>query len=483
MKKLLLIMLLLLALLLVSCDGETPSESLPSESVPEVSTHVCDFSGEPEYDENGHFVTCECGEVSRNEHEFEDLEIIKEATCVEEGSKTVKCKDCKYQKTVTIPKLEHTTVKYDEVPATCLKEGVSSYERCDICDIDIGKTVIPKLEHDFEDDYCTVCESHKSIEYITFELTEYGWVAVGKPYDGNIREITELIIPTHTDQGEKVVGIEKLVPSYLGNCSWENLKKVVIPDGIKYVFKDAFSGCYYLEEVVFLSAPSTEVEIHGSPFYHCNKLKEIKWPEKFVLKDAKECFYLNKKLKSIEIPEGTTTLWMGLFNGCISLRKVKIPDTVTTAESMVFEDCYSLTDVDLGDGLTMISNRMFRWCSALESIDIPDSVTSIGVDAFEGCDKLKSIVIPDNVTIIMEYAFSGCDELEEVVIPAGIQEMCGGMFAGCHKLKEIKYKGTVEQWKNIFDDYGSTNPYSSMNKLFGGTGVERIICSDGVIEL
>ena len=53
MKKLLIIALLLLALLLVSCDGETPSESLPSESAPEVSTHVCDFSGEPEYDENG----------------------------------------------------------------------------------------------------------------------------------------------------------------------------------------------------------------------------------------------------------------------------------------------------------------------------------------------------------------------------------------------------------------------------------------------
>ena len=51
MKKLLIIALLLLAFVLVSCDGETPSESLPSESVPEVSTHVCDFSGRVKYDE------------------------------------------------------------------------------------------------------------------------------------------------------------------------------------------------------------------------------------------------------------------------------------------------------------------------------------------------------------------------------------------------------------------------------------------------
>ncbi|MBQ6905449.1 MAG: leucine-rich repeat domain-containing protein [Clostridia bacterium] len=475
MKKLLLIILLLLALPLVSCDGETPSESLPSESVPEVSTHVCDFSGRVKYDENGHFVTCECGEVSRNEHEFEDLEIIKEATCVEEGSKTVKCKDCKYQETVTIPKLEHTTVKYDEAPATCLKEGVSSYERCDICDIDIGKTAIPKLEHDFEDDYCTVCESHKSIEYITFELTEYGWVAVGKPYDGNIREITELIIPTHTDQGEKVVGIEKLVPSYLGNCSWENLKKVVIPDGIKYVFKDAFSGCYYLEEVVFLSDPSTEVEIHGSPFYHCNELKEIKWPEKFVLKDAERCFYLNKKLKSIEIPEGTTTLWGYLFKDCISLRSVKIPDTVTTAGTWVFNNCYSLKEVDLGNGITNLSYEMFKGCSALETIVIPDSVTYIDRSVFYGCDELKNVVLSKNLKTLNDRAFTACTSLESITIPKSVEYLGSAIFENCNSLKEINYEGTIEEWNNI--------PHVDKKSVLSGSKVEKIICSDGVIEL
>ena len=118
MKKLLIIALLLLAFALVSCDGETPSESLPSESVPEVSTHVCDFSGKVEYDENGHFVTCECGEVSRKEHEFEDLEIIKEATCVEtEGAKkvmlftTATCPNCK----IAASLLDKSGVEFEKV--------------------------------------------------------------------------------------------------------------------------------------------------------------------------------------------------------------------------------------------------------------------------------------------------------------------------------------------------------------------------------
>ena len=434
MKKLLIIALLLLAFVLVSCDGETPSESLPSESAPEVSTHVCDFSGEPEYDENGHFVTCECGEVSRNEHEFEDLKIIKEATCVKEGSKTVKCKNCKYQETVAIPKLEHTKTKIDEVSATCVKEGVSAYEHCDICNIDIGKTVLPKVEHDYkEDHYCTICGGH---EYITFKSTTYGMVAVKK--NGiDTEDLTELIVPTHTEDGIRVIGIEKL--------NFSNMKKVTIPDGIKYIFDDAFSNSNYLEEVVFLSESTTAVEIHKRAFYGCRGLKKITFPKNCVFVKAHHTFSLNKSLKTIDIPDGIETLGEFTFWGCILLEKVTIPDSVKTVERDVFKDCYSLKEVDLGNGITELSREMFMGCSALETIVIPDSVTRI-------CDKV----------------FYGCDNLKTVVLPKSLTELSSLAFYACISLKEIKFEGTIEEWKSK-DFY-----------VYSG---ERIICSDGVIEL
>ena len=433
MKKLLIIALLLLAFALVSCDGETPSESAP-----EVSTHVCDFSGWVEHDENGHFVTCECGEVSRSEHEMEDVSVTKQATCVEEGTKETKCKNCKYTKEEVIPKLEHTKTKIDEVSATCVKEGVSAYEHCDICNIDIGKTVLPKVEHDYkEDHYCTICGGH---EYITFKSTTYGMVAVKK--NGiDTEDLTELIVPTHTEDGIRVIGIEKL--------NFSNMKKVTIPDGIKYISDDAFSNCNYLEEVVFLSESTTAVEIHGGihggAFYGCIRLKKITFPENCVFVEPKHTFSLNKSLKTIDIPDGTETLGERMFWGCISLEKVTIPDSVKTVDRYVFEDCYSLKEVDLGNGITELSYEMFKGCSALESIVIPDSVTEISYKVFYGCDNLKTVVLPKSLTKLDSLA-----------------------FYACISLKEIKFEGTIEEWKS---------------KNFYVAGIERIICSDGVIEL
>ena len=148
MKKLFLLVLFLVAILLVSCNTETPSES---------DAHVHDFSGELKYDENGHYTTCECGEVSRSEHVEGESREIKKATCISEGSKYFVCKECGYHGTVTLPKTEHEHEKFEAVTATCTQKGVSAYEHCDICKIDIGKETSPMLDHDYQDGVCTMC--------------------------------------------------------------------------------------------------------------------------------------------------------------------------------------------------------------------------------------------------------------------------------------------------------------------------------------
>ncbi|MBP3387033.1 MAG: leucine-rich repeat domain-containing protein, partial [Clostridia bacterium] len=278
------------------------------------------------------------------------------------------------------------------------------------------------------------CGGH---EYITFESTTYGMVAVKKK-DIDTEDLTELIVPTHTEDGIRVNGIEKL--------NFSNLKKVTIPDGIKYIFDDAFSNCNYLEEVVFLSESTTAVEIHGGAFYGCIRLKKITFPENCVFVEPNHTFSLNKSLKTIDIPDGIETLGESMFWGCISLEKVTIPDSVKTVDRYVFEDCYSLKEVDLGNGITELSYEMFKGCSALETIVIPDSVTKISDKVFYGCDNLKTVVLPKSLTDLSSMA-----------------------FYACVSLKEIKFEGTIEEWKS--------------KNFYVDSGIERIICFDGVIEV
>ena len=433
MKKLLIIALLLLAFMLVACDGETPSES-----VPEVSTHVCDFSGEPEYDEDGHFVTCECGEVSRGEHVMKDIKVNKQPTCVEEGKKNTKCEYCQYREYVTIPILEHTHTKHDEVPATCTKNGVTAYEHCDICDIDIGKDVIPRA-HVYENGYCTMCNSHEPIKNSTFVFdNNYGWTYQYQD-NGVSEDVTELVIPTRTDEGYSVASV------WLFNVCPYNIKRVVISEDIKTIAENAFANRTTLSEVEILS--SSLKTIGNAAFYGCDGLKSIELPDSVTTIDW-HAFQDCKALESFTVPVGVTKLPWNMLKNCISLQEVTVKGAIGESEASVFEGCISLERVNFENGISVISEKMFANCLSLESFDIPDGVTKIGKEAFLSCNILSSVTIPKSVTLIERDAFNYC-----------------------YTLKEVQYEGTMSDWEKIdvqnwaFDEY-----------------LERIVCTDGVIE-
>jgi len=86
---------------------------------PQVHEHTHKFSDELTYDETNHWyaATCEHTEEKKDlaEHTFGEWEIAKEATEESEGSKKQVCSVCKYEKTETIDKLEHTHKFSDEL--------------------------------------------------------------------------------------------------------------------------------------------------------------------------------------------------------------------------------------------------------------------------------------------------------------------------------------------------------------------------------
>ena len=113
------------------------------------------------------------------------------------------------------------------------------------------------------------------------------------------------------------------------------------------------------------------------------------------------------------------------------LKSVKGISAFPNLEEIYFEST-DLQSIDLSKNtkLTTIKIGAFEDCTSLKSITIPNSVTAIGWGAFKGCTSLKSVTIPDSVTSIGDSAFEGCDSLKEVYCkpttpPAGGNLMFG----------------------------------------------------------
>lgn len=82
-----------------------------------------------------------------HQHEYNEWQITKPATCTDEGEQTKSCKYCGETVKETIPALEHDMVMKAAVVATCFSEGRSTYQACTRCGFATEPAVTPKLDH------------------------------------------------------------------------------------------------------------------------------------------------------------------------------------------------------------------------------------------------------------------------------------------------------------------------------------------------
>lgn len=147
--------------------------------------------------------------------------------------------------------------------------------------------------------------------------------------------------------------------------------------------------------------------------------------------------FVNKTIKSIEIPEGTTEIKDYLFYRQTKLASVKIPYGVKKIGDHTFSYCESLTSINIPDSVTGIAGMAFEKCESLKNITIPDSVTFIGGYAFQSCINLTSITIPNKVTSIGMFVFNGCKSLSSLIIPNSVTSIHYSAFKGCSNLKFV----------------------------------------------
>ena len=213
----------------------------------------------------------------------------------------------------------------------------------------------------------------------------------------------------------------------IGNRAFyhSELSKLTIPNTIKEIGAEAFSGSTLPEDLVI---PNSVISIGENAFDHCTTFTSVKIPT---------------KLKSIG---------PGAFGYCKSLKKITLPE-----------------------GLESISERAFIECSSLTNVSFPNSIKNIGGSAFNGCSSISSIIIPNGITIFVGTSFSNCSSLKSIEIPATVTHIWFRMY-GYSNLTEFHCKGSSPPGceENTFEDNFTSCilyvPYSSKSKYQSATG-------------
>lgn len=218
-----------------------------------------------------------------------------------------------------------------------------------------------------------------------------------------------------------------------------------IPDSVKVIGENAFSGCSRL----------TKIKTNDS-----------------IVKISSEAFNNCKGLSGVDIPESVREIGRGAFYGCEGFKQIDIPNHIT-----------------------QIGNFTFGRCKGLKSVNIPSNVTDIGMAAFYECTELKNINIPSKVKFISYDVFCYCSNLKKITVESGnkyfksidgvLYDKKGTKLLECPEGKRgtLRISSKVEQIQIIRDklsrievESGNKNYCSINGVLFNKKGTELIKC-------
>lgn len=205
---------------------------------------------------------------------------------------------------------------------------------------------------------------------------------------------------------------------YLGTASNISVPSSLGGVKVKKIGANAFSQSDTIENVTI---PNTVTEIGESAF------------EPGIKQGASAAF--TSKLKKVTIPAGVKKIENQAF-ARTALESVNIPGSVTSMGLGVFFECRSLKKAVLAEGVAKVSDSMFKGSSALTAISLPASLKAVGEYAFQA-SGLKEAALPKGLEEIGKGAFSNCTGLLRAALPSGSTKLGIGIFTDCSELSSI----------------------------------------------
>lgn len=302
------------------------------------------------------------------------------------------------------------------------------------------------------------------LEQVTVSGGSVGQYAFHK--NVNLKEID---INCETIGDEAFSGCDSLTDITLGSSvktlgravfyTCKNLENVEIPSTVTDIGEKTFYSCPALKEAIIRAGT-----VKAGTFYNCSALTTLIISDNATLdasftvgntyaKEALETVKIGKgvigdnafnnckKLTTVELGNGVTSIGKRAFLNCTQLPSVTIGDGVTSSiGASAFSGCTALTNANIGSGA--IGATAFQDCSRLANVTLGNGVTSIGTNAFLRCTALTSISIGSNVGTIESFAFSSCTALQEVTIPAA-ETLGRSIFNAASALRKVTFGNDV----------------------------------------
>ena len=238
-----------------------------------------------------------------------------------------------------------------------------------------------------------------------------------------------------------ISGTGAMYDSVQWNGQKENIKKVVINNGVTTIGDLAFFQCVNLGSV---EIPSSVTTIRSKAFEYCTNLTSVTFADGSALTSIGNfAFELCVNLQSIQIPSSVTSIGASAFLSCGNLESVTFAEgsALTSMGESAFQLCKKLTSVKIPSGVTSIENYAFDTCTGLTDVTIPSSVTTIGAGAFLNCGNLGRVIFaPGSQLASIGYsAFLDCGKLGSIEIPSSVKTIGTGAFLNCVKLENVTF--------------------------------------------
>ena len=226
---------------------------------------------------------------------------------------------------------------------------------------------------------------------------------ITKDYISNINKNNKNSFVSKLEIGNNVKNIEKdallifdkieLIkthPKFIEFIPKQNLKTIIISEGVESILKNQFKNCFYVTKVIL---PKSIKYIEDYSFINLVNLKKIDCDEKWLKYFEYDVY---------TVPKTEKVLKKEIFQNWKSLKKLIIHDEIEEIEEGCFMNCESIEEIKLPNEIILIPENAFLNCKNLKKINIPNNVVDIHYSAFLGCNKLSEINYPPRLKPLFE---------------------------------------------------------------------------------